>query len=149
MSRQEIDLEQMRGKANRDASLLVSSVLRLCDEVERVTQERDDARRELRNLLAVIHRDNGTHTYERGLPQSIDDAYTVWGQLVVNQEAAQKEVEHLRRGIDAYRSDYGDMSDRCRGSGCACRVHEWERKDEKARERMVCTVCEKEERRDG
>jgi len=97
MSRQGIDLEQMRGRAKRDASLLLSAVLRLCDEVERVTQERDDARRELRNLLAVIHRDNGTHTYERGLLQSIDDAHTVWGQLVVSQEAAQREIEHLRR----------------------------------------------------
>ena len=97
MSRQGIDLEQVRGRAKRDASLLLSAVLRLCDEVERVTQERDDARRELRNLLAVIHRDNGTHTYERGLLQSIDDAHTVWGQLVVSQEAAQREIEHLRR----------------------------------------------------
>jgi hypothetical protein len=47
MSRQEIDVEQMRGRAKRDASLLVSAMLRLCDEVERVTQERDDAQKEV------------------------------------------------------------------------------------------------------
>jgi len=42
-----------------------------------------DMERQLRNLLAVIHRDDGTHTAEVGIEQSVQDAHNVWADLLI------------------------------------------------------------------
>lgn len=46
MSRKPLDLEKIRAHVNIDASAIVKTVLLLCDEMERVTHERDAAREE-------------------------------------------------------------------------------------------------------
>ena len=49
------------------------------------------------------------------------------------RDEARAEVAHLRRGIEAYREAYQELSERCRG-GCSCRLHAWEAEDKKRRE---------------
>jgi hypothetical protein len=44
MSRKPLELEKIRSHVNIDASAIVATVLLLCDEMERVTQERNAAR---------------------------------------------------------------------------------------------------------
>lgn len=44
------------------------------------------------------------------------------------------EVAFLERGIEAYREAYQGLPYACRGGGCTCHVHAWER-EAKERER--------------
>lgn len=48
------------------------------------------------------------------------------------RDAALAEIHFLRRGIEAYREAYQELSERCRG-GCSCRLHAWEAEDKKRR----------------
>lgn len=43
-------------------------------------------------------------------------------------------VEHYQKGIKAYRDAYR-YANGCRGGGCTCRVHSWEREDAERNER--------------
>ena len=59
-------------------------------------RERDEARRDLGAILAVIHRDGGHHTGEHGLSQSVADAHATWASVVRERDEARAEVERLR-----------------------------------------------------
>jgi hypothetical protein len=69
-------------------------------EVERLRLERDEARRELGEILAVIHRDGGHYTGERGLSQSVADAHATWASVVRERDEARAEIERLRAECD-------------------------------------------------
>lgn len=56
----------------------------------------EKAEAELRNLLAIIHRDGGHHTSDVGLVQSVEDAHKVWGKLITERNQAIKDNEQLR-----------------------------------------------------
>ena len=43
---------------------------------------RDIGKHELKNLLAIIHRDGGHHTAKVGIVQSVEDAHLVWAELM-------------------------------------------------------------------
>jgi len=60
-------------------------------------RERDEARRDLGEILAVIHRDGGHRTGERGLSQSVADAHATWAAVVREREEAQAELAFLRK----------------------------------------------------
>jgi hypothetical protein len=54
MSREPIQLDKVRARANMDVSSLIASVLRLCDELEQVTAERDKLREDMEKALDVL-----------------------------------------------------------------------------------------------
>ena len=54
---------------------------------EKAETEQDKILHNLRNLLAVIHRDGGHHTQAVGLEQSVRDAHEVWGKLIERSES--------------------------------------------------------------
>lgn len=68
---------------------------------------------------------------EESTYQALLDAYTQRGHEML---ALEREIAHLRRGIEAYREAYQELSDRCRRGGCNCRVHAWESEEKKRRE---------------
>jgi len=49
--------------------------------LEERTRERDEARQERNNLLAIIHRDGGHHTSEVGITKSVADAHATWARV--------------------------------------------------------------------
>lgn len=59
----------------------------------RVQAERDEARRDLGAILAVIHRDGGHHTGEHGLSQSVADAHATWAVVVRERDEARAQVK--------------------------------------------------------
>ena len=70
----------------------------------KLIQERDEARRDLGEILAVIHRDGGHHTGEHGLSQSVADAHATWASVVRERDEARAEVERLRNADPGPRS---------------------------------------------
>ena len=64
-------------------------------EQEVIVRERDEARRDLGEILAVIHRDGGHHTGEHGVSQSVADAHATWAAVVRERDEAQAEVADL------------------------------------------------------
>lgn len=89
---------------------------------DRVIQERDAARHELNNLLAIIHRDGGQHTGDVGIEQSAVDAHQVWARLIDGYEDARREVEALREVVVRIRERHdgsiGADTRICRCSDC-------------------------------
>jgi hypothetical protein len=65
-----------------------------------LVRERDEARRELGEILAVIHRDGGHYTGEHGISKSVADAHATWAVMVRERDEARAEVEVLRRERD-------------------------------------------------
>jgi hypothetical protein len=63
-------------------------------------RERDEARRDLGEILAVIHRDGGHYTGEHGISKSVADAHATWAVMVRERDEARAEVEVLRRERD-------------------------------------------------
>ena len=63
-------------------------------------KQRDEARRDLGEILAVIHRDGGHYTGERGISKSVADAHATWAVMVRERDEARAEVEVLRRERD-------------------------------------------------
>jgi hypothetical protein len=63
-------------------------------KVAEVERERDEARRNLGEILAVIHRDGGHHTGEFGVSQSVADAHATWAAVV-------RERDDLKAKLDA------------------------------------------------
>ena len=45
-----------------------------------------DTLKQLRELLAIIHRDGGHHTDKVGIEQSVNDAHQVWAKLRIEVE---------------------------------------------------------------
>lgn len=62
----------------------------------------------------------------------VDEAIRLNGRIA----ALEAEVSFLRLGVELYRDAYRGSSDACRGGGCGCRVHAWER-EARAREEYV------------
>lgn len=78
----------------------------LVEAVRAMARERDEARRDLGAILAVIHRDGGHHTGEHGLSQSVADAHATWAVVVRERDEARAEVERLRAALaQAQRAD--------------------------------------------
>ncbi len=57
----------------------LSSLAHFRDEAR---SERDEARRDLGEILAVIHRDGGHHTGEHGISKSVADAHATWAAVM-------------------------------------------------------------------
>lgn len=74
----------------------------LVEAVRAMARERDEARRDLGALLAVIHGDGGHHTGEFGVSQSVADAHATWAVVVRERDEARAEVERLRALLDGY-----------------------------------------------
>jgi hypothetical protein len=62
-----------------------------------LVRERDEARRDLGEILAVIHRDGGHYTGEHGISKSVADAHATWAAVVREREEAQAELAFLRK----------------------------------------------------
>jgi hypothetical protein len=62
----------------------------------RIVRERDEARRDLGEILAVIHRDGGHHTGEFGVSQSVADAHATWAAVVRERDEALSDAERWR-----------------------------------------------------
>ena len=78
----------------------------LVEAVRAMARERDEARRDLGEILAVIHRDGGHYTGEHGLSQSVADAHATWAVVVRERDTARAEVERLRAALaQAQRAD--------------------------------------------
>jgi hypothetical protein len=54
--------------------------------------QRDEARAELGEILAVIHRDGGHHTGEHGISKSVADAHATWAAVVRDRDEARDEL---------------------------------------------------------
>jgi hypothetical protein len=67
---------------------------------ERKRAEKSES--ELRNILALIHRDGGHHTASVGLQQSVADATIAWGIVLTERDTALSENERLRKTIQRY-----------------------------------------------
>jgi predicted RNase H-like nuclease (RuvC/YqgF family) len=50
--------------------------------------------RDLKDLLAVIHRDGGHHTAQVGVTQSVRDAHNKWAALTSRAEAAETKLAY-------------------------------------------------------
>jgi hypothetical protein len=59
----------------------------------KVVEERDEARRALREILAVIHRDGGHHTGRFGITQSVADAHATWAAMVAERDELKAKLE--------------------------------------------------------
>lgn len=68
----------------------------LVEAVRAMACERDEARRDLGAILAVIHRDGGHHTGEFGVSQSVADAHATWAVVVRERDEARAERDHER-----------------------------------------------------
>ena len=85
-----LDAERERGVAQ---AATVNAALIHADLV----RERDEARRDLGEILAVIHRDGGHYTGEHGISKSVADAHATWAAVVREREEAQAELAFLRK----------------------------------------------------
>jgi hypothetical protein len=84
------------GDMTADALMLQSRILR---------RDRDEARRALGEILAVIHRDGGHHTGEHGITQSVADAHATWAAMVQERDGARDDAERIRRKAIAAQSE--------------------------------------------
>lgn len=55
--------------------------------LERVVRDRDEARRQLGELLAIVHRDGGHYQSLHGDEKAVADAHLVWGELISQAES--------------------------------------------------------------
>lgn len=102
-----LEVERLRGVLARIESLVWYEPQDDDDTVESVramVRERDEARRDLGAILAVIHRDGGHHTGEHGLSQSVADAHATWASVVRERDEARADVERLRNADPGPRS---------------------------------------------
>ena len=75
----------------------------IVDELNRDHALAQEACHELRNLLAIIHRDGGHYVTEHGAKKAVEDAHLVWAAL-------QQEVEELRKAPNgAWRAHLGHL----------------------------------------
>lgn len=59
-------------------------------------RERDEARRNLGEILAVIHRDGGHYTGEHGISKSVADAHAAWAAVILEREQLKEKLSALR-----------------------------------------------------
>ena len=69
------------------------------ESLTHVAAERDEARRDLGEILAVIHRDGGHYTGEHGISKSVADAHATWAAVVRERDEARAEVERLQERV--------------------------------------------------
>ena len=65
----------------------------------KVVEERDEARRDLGEILAIIHRDGGHYTGEYGISKSVADAHATWAAMVAERDALLVRVDCLRGAL--------------------------------------------------
>ena len=70
--------DELRHKLAGEAAHIKSLEGLLVDAV----RERDEARRDLGEILAVIHRDGGHYTGEHGISRSVADAHAAWAAVM-------------------------------------------------------------------
>jgi hypothetical protein len=127
-------LERDRDKAREEAAKWESSFdameragaeqARRADENRewalKAERERDEARRELGEILAVIHRDGGHYTGEHGISKSVADAHATWADVVRERDKAredatnyfakigelQDELKEAREELEYYKACY-------------------------------------------
>ena len=82
-------------QSNRADILVLLEIHR--KQVAELKAERDEARRDLGEILAIIHRDGGHYTGEHGISKSVADAHATWAAVVREREEAQAELAFLRK----------------------------------------------------
>jgi hypothetical protein len=68
-------------------------------EQEVIERQRDEARRDLGEILAIIHRDGGHYTGEHGISKSVADAHATWAAVMAERDALLVRVDCLRGAI--------------------------------------------------
>jgi len=63
--------------------------------LEKAERERDEARRELGEILAIIHRDGGHHTGKHGISKSVADAHATWADVVRERDEAHALIDKV------------------------------------------------------
>jgi hypothetical protein len=64
-------------------------------EQEVIVRQRDEARRDLGEILAIIHRDGGHYTGEHGISKSVADAHATWAAMVRERDEARADFDSL------------------------------------------------------
>lgn len=72
------------------------------------------ARRDLGEILAVIHRDGGHHTGEHGVSQSVADAHATWAAVVLERDKVIEERDRARQACNAYWHDLERIASLCK-----------------------------------
>ncbi len=80
---------------------------------------KDDALFQLKNLLAVIHRDGGEHTDQVGVTQSVVDAIEVWAALRIKADSPEElcKIHALLDGREWSPTTLDQIADLLRGMG--------------------------------
>ena len=81
------------------------------ESLTHVAAERDEARRDLGEILAVIHRDGGHYTGEHGISKSVADAHATWAAVVRERDEARVEADSAR-AIYEMASEVADQRER-------------------------------------
>ena len=85
-----------RDEAQRALSGEAAHIKSLGGLLADAARERDEARRDLGEILAVIHRDGGHHTGEHGVSKSVADAHATWAAVVRERDDARVEADSAR-----------------------------------------------------
>lgn len=78
------------------------AITKLRAQLTALQAAKDFAEHELKNILAVTHRDGGHHTGKVGLSQSVEDAHKVWAELQSAKEAAEMAEKITGETSDGY-----------------------------------------------
>jgi len=90
-------LEQILKRLERERDDALSQIFQAECRAERFCQERDEARRELGEILAVIHRDGGHYTDKHGISKSVADAHATWADVVRERDEARELADQWRK----------------------------------------------------
>lgn len=96
------DEAEKRSKA--DWQRAHEAIMDLClmrERAEQAERERDEARHDLDNLLAIIHRDGGHYVARHTRAQAIEDAHQEWARVVQHAEAGDELNTALRDRAEA------------------------------------------------
>jgi DNA repair exonuclease SbcCD ATPase subunit len=77
----------------------LKAVERTIKQFQEVIKQRDEARRDLGEILAIIHRDGGHYTGEHGISKSVADAHATWAAMVAERDALLVRVDCLRGAL--------------------------------------------------
>lgn len=95
--------DALKWKITSDAHCLVMiedlhpKIDKLGGAIDRLTNERDELKARLQNMLAIIHGDGGHYIAEHGLSKACDDATTIHVDLKERCEKAEAELERKTR----------------------------------------------------
>jgi len=87
-------IERQRDEARAEIKRLRDALRKLFIKPLRdAERERDEARRDLGEILAIIHRDGGHYTGEHGISKSVADAHATWAAMVAERDELKAKLE--------------------------------------------------------